>query len=97
MNFHGNQGRPLNVTIMITMCGLTLMDVFVLLPMLKLSRKAVFGYVLFPQAFPQLLQSFDVRSINYGSSLTYSVIPNLNRILRVMLQLLTASCTLTVI
>ena len=79
------------------MCGLTSMDLFVLHLMLKLSRKTVYGYSLFPQTFPQLLQSFDVRSITDGSSLSYSVIPNLNRISRVILQLLAGSCTLTVI
>ena len=52
------------------MCGLTLMDLFVLLLILKLSRKTVFGYILFPQAFPELLQSFDVRIIKdvFGDS-----------------------------
>ena len=60
------------------MCGLTLMDLFVLL--LMLSRKAVFGYILFPGTCPPLLRLFDVTSIKDDSSLTYSVIRNLNRI-----------------
>ena len=62
------------------MCGLTLMDLFMLLLMLKLSRKAVFGYILFPETCPPLLRLFDVTSLKDDSSLTYSVIRNLNRI-----------------
>ena len=79
------------------MCGLGSMDQFVLLLMLKLSRKAVFGYILFVQAFPRLLRSFDVRIRKDDSSLTYSVIRNLNRIWRVILPRLAPSCILTVI
>ena len=80
-----------------TMWGLSSMDLFILLLMWKLSRKAFFGYILSPQTFLHRLRSFDVRSIKNNSSLSYSTIRNLNRIWRVILQGLAAPCISTVI
>ena len=79
------------------MWGLSSMDLFILLLMRKLSRKAFFGYILSPQTFLHRLRSFDVRSIKNNSSLSYSTIRNLNRIWRVILQGLAAPCISTVI